>query len=213
MKAHLMAIAASLSFALTASATDVPRFETYFGFDWVRFNPDVTDIPSFHGFGGSAQFMYNFSKGIGLTVDVGAVTKDTFDGFLTNRQFHLLAGPHYAYHNHTRLTPFVEVLFGAADSSVSLDISDINRVPAVLPSSSITVPPDIDASAKLSLSKTSFAMMAGGGLDIRLTKRITYRLFDADYYLCRPTSLLTGDDVNRNNFRLTTGVNFTWGAR
>ena len=101
----------------------------------------------------------------------------------------------------------------AADSSVSVDINNINRVPSVLPSSSITVPSDVDVSAKLSLSKTSFAMMAGGGLDIRLTKRITYRLFDTDYYLCRPTSLITGEDVNRNNFRVTTGVNFTWGAR
>ena len=213
MKAHFMAIAASLSFALTASATDVPRFETYFGFDWIRFNPDVADIPSFHADGGSAQFMYNFSKGIGLALDVGAVSKDTFGGFFTNRQVHLLLGPRYAYHNHSRFTPFVEVLFGAADSSVSVDINDINRLPTILPSSSITVPSDVDVSAKLSLSKTSFAMMAGGGLDIRLTKRITYRLFDTDYYLCRPTSLLTGEDVNRNNFRVTTGVNFTWGAR
>ena len=56
-------------------------------------------------------------------------------------------------------------------------------------------------------------MMAGGGLDIRLSKHFTYRLFDADYYLCRPTSIFTNDDVNRNNVRLTTGVNFTWGAR
>jgi hypothetical protein len=213
MKAYFMAIAASLSFALTASATDVPRFETYFGFDWVRFNPDVTDIPSFHADGGSAQFMYNFSKGIGLALDVGAVTKDTFGGFFTNRQAHFLIGPRYGYHNHTRFTPFVEVLFGAADSSVSVDINNIGRVPSVLPSSSITVPPDVDVSAKLSLSRTSFAMMAGGGLDIRLTKRITYRLFDTDYYLSRPTSLFSGEDVNRNNFRVTTGVNFTWGAR
>ncbi len=213
MKAHLMAIAAALSFALTASATDVPKFETYFGFDWVRFNPDVTGIPSFDADGGSAQFMYNFSKGIGLTLDVGAVTKDTFSGFFTNRQAHILLGPRYAYHNHTRLTPFVEVLFGAADSSVSVNIDNIDRVPSVLPSSSIIVPPDINLSAKLSLSRTSFAMMAGGGLDIRLTKRITYRLFDTDYYLCRPASLITGEDVNRNNFRVTTGVNFTWGAR
>jgi hypothetical protein len=56
-------------------------------------------------------------------------------------------------------------------------------------------------------------MMVGGGIDIRLTKRITYRLFDADYYLTRPASLITAEDVNKNNFRLTTGVNFTWGAR
>ena len=55
-------------------------------------------------------------------------------------------------------------------------------------------------------------MMAGGGLDIRLTKHLTYRLFDADSYLTRPVGFITGENVNKNNFRLTTGVNFTWGA-
>jgi hypothetical protein len=55
-------------------------------------------------------------------------------------------------------------------------------------------------------------MMVGGGLDIRLTKHLTYRLFDADYYLTRPASFITGENVNKNNFRLTMGANFTWGA-
>ena len=54
-------------------------------------------------------------------------------------------------------------------------------------------------------------MMAGGGLDIRLAKHFTYRLFDADYYLTRPISFISGGNVNKNNFRVTTGVALTWG--
>ena len=50
-------------------------------------------------------------------------------------------------------------------------------------------------------------MMAGGGLDIRIIKHILYRLFNADYFLSRPTSLISGGDVNKNNVRLTTGIN------
>ena len=200
-------LAAFLSFALTAAATDVPGFETYFGYDWVRFHPDTANIPSFNANGGSGQFVYNFYKGIGLAFDAGAVTKDTFQGVFDNTQSHFLIGPRYGFYNHSRFTPFAEVLFGGAHASVS---TNILNVPTVLPSSSITVPDNISAS--LNVSRTSFAMMAGGGLDIRLSKHVTYRLIDADYFLTRPVSFMTGENVNKNNVRLTTGVNFTWGA-
>jgi len=207
MKAFLTILAASLSFAWTATAAEIPRFETYFGFDWVRFNPDTANIRSFNADGGSAQFVYNFEQGFGVAFDVGAVTKDTLKGIFTNKQSHFLIGPRYGFYNHSRFTPFGEVLFGVANASVS---TDILQVPTVFPASSITLPDNVSAS--LTASRTSFAMMAGGGLDIRLTKHLTYRLVDADYFLSRPVSLLTHENVNKNNVRLTTGVNFTWGA-
>ena len=34
-----------------------------------------------------------------------------------------------------------------------------------------------------------------------------------DYYLARVNSLLTGNTSNRNNFRYTAGINFTFGAQ
>jgi hypothetical protein len=34
-----------------------------------------------------------------------------------------------------------------------------------------------------------------------------------DYYLTRVPSFATGNDVNRNNWRYMTGVNFMFGAR
>ena len=199
-------LAAILSFGLTAAAADSPGFEAYFGYDWVKFNPDATAIPSFTADGGSAQLVYNFYKGIGLTFDAGAVTKDTFSGVFNNRQTHFLIGPRYGFHNHSRFTPFGEILFGGADASVSTSIVE---APTVLPSTAITVPDNV--SARLTASRTSFAMMAGGGLDIRLSKHFTYRLFDADYFLTRPISFISGENVNKNNLRVTTGVALTWG--
>jgi opacity protein-like surface antigen len=199
-------LAAILSFALTAAAADSPGFEAYFGYDWVKFNPDAAAIPSFTANGGSAQLVYTFYKGIGLTFDAGAVTKDTFSGVFNNRQTHFLIGPRYGFHNHSRFTPFGEILFGGADASVSTSIVE---APTVLPSTAITVPDNV--SARLTASRTSFAMMAGGGLDIRLSKHFTYRLFDADYFLTRPISFISGQNVNKNNLRVTTGVALTWG--
>ena len=56
-------------------------------------------------------------------------------------------------------------------------------------------------------------MMAGGGLDIKVSKHIALRPIGADYYLTRIPSLLTGDTSNRNNFRYSAGINFLMGAR
>jgi hypothetical protein len=204
------AFAVFLSFALTAAASeDSPGFEAYFGYDWVQFNPDTPNIPSFNANGGSAQFIYNFYKGVGLAFDAGVVAHNTFGGVFDNKQAHFLLGPRYGFHNHSRFTPFGEVLFGGGEASVSTSVADIGRVPSVLPATSITVPDNVDV--RLTASRTSFAMMAGGGVDIRLAKHFTYRLFDTDYYLTRPISFISGGNVNKNNFRVTTGIALTWG--
>jgi hypothetical protein len=68
-------------------------------------------------------------------------------------------------------------------------------------------------------------MMAGGGLDIKLNKHVTFRPVEADYYLTRAdhrvvdlaniannTPIVTGTS-NRNNFRYAAGVNFLFGKR
>jgi hypothetical protein len=61
-----------------------------------------------------------------------------------------LIGPRYGSYDHRGFTPFAEVLFGAGHGSVSTDVSQF---------SPITLPDDV--SAKLTASRTSFAMMAG----------------------------------------------------
>jgi len=121
------ALAAFLSFALTAAAAeDSPGFEAYFGFDWVQFNPDTPNIPSFTADGGSAQLVYNFYHGVGIAFDGGVVTKDTFGGVFDNKQAHFLLGPRYGFHNHSRFTPFGEILFGGGEASVSTSSNDFD---------------------------------------------------------------------------------------
>jgi opacity protein-like surface antigen len=199
-------IVALLSFALTAAAEESNRFEAYFGFDWVQFNPDTANIPSFTADGGSAQLVYNFYHGVGIAFDGGVVSKDTFGGVFDNKQAHFLIGPRYGFHNHSRFTPFGEILFGGGYAGVSTSVVE---APTVLPATSVIVPDNV--SVRLTASRTSFAMMAGGGLDIRVSKHFTYRLFDTDYYLTRPISFISGGNVNKNNFRVTTGIALTWG--
>jgi len=205
-------------------ATDEPgKYETFVGYDFVRFQPNNTGfIPEFNANGGSAQFVYNFYKGLGVVFDAGAVTKGTLNGFsIDTTVANFLVGPRYKFHNHSRFTPFVEVMFGGAYSTTSTQISFTGT-----PTNPIVVPPafapivtphgvatdTVPVTARLVASTTRFAMMAGGGLDIKINKHVSFRPIGADYYLSRLPDLLTGDVSNQHNFRYSTGFTFTFGA-
>ena len=211
MKKIFVMIAAVLTFALVATATDFPASEVFLGYNFTRFYPNSGYVPDLNANGGDAQFTYNFSKWVGATVDVGSVTKGTlnhnnWDSTATS----FTIGPRFAYHNHSRFTPYVEVLFGGAESSVSTQVG--NLVPGSVPPNLI-LPPTSIFTTRIVASKTGFAMLAGGGLDIKIFKRMSFRPIGVDYYLMRMPSLVTGNDTNLNNIRYTAGVNFQFGAK
>jgi opacity protein-like surface antigen len=211
MKKIFVMIAAVLTFALVATATDFPASEVFLGYNFTRFYPNSGFVPDLNANGGDAQFTYNFSKWVGATVDVGSVTKGTlnhnnWDSTATS----FTIGPRFAYHNHSRFTPYVEVLFGGAESSVSTQVG--NLVPGSVPPNLI-LPPTSIFTTRIVASKTGFAMLAGGGLDIKIFKRMSFRPIGVDYYLMRMPSLVTGNDTNLNNIRYTAGVNFQFGAK
>ena len=210
MRKIIAVIAAVPMFALVAAATDVPKMETFLGYNYVRFNPNSDVFPSFNANGGGGQFVYNFNKWIGGVVDVGAVTRGSFDNFNVDATvINFVAGPRITYHNHSRFVPFGQVLFGGAYATASLPVT-VTGGGAIVPPG-IILPPIV--AARVNASNTGFAMMAGGGLDIKVSKHIALRPIGADYYLTRIPSLLTGDTSNRNNFRYSAGINFLMGAR
>jgi hypothetical protein len=216
MRKIIAVIAAVPLFALVAAATEWPRAEAFLGYNFVRFNPESSFIPNFNANGGGGQFVYNVNKWIGGVVDVGAVTKGTLNGFnVDTTVLNFVAGPRVTFHNHSRLTPFVQALFGGAYSTASAQITVLPLPGSILPPlpPGIILPPDIPVSARLHASHTGFAMFAGGGLDIRVSKHMAVRPIGADYYLTRMPSLLTGTTTNKNNFRYSAGVNFLFGAR
>jgi len=212
MRKIITVIAAVPLFALAAAATEFPKTEAFLGYNFVRFNPNSGFFPSFNANGGGGQFVYNVNKWIGGVFDMGAVTKGTLGGFnIDTTVLNFVAGPRFTYRNHTRFTPFGQVLFGGAYSTASARVSLLPLGGEVIPPG-IVVPPDVPITARLNASHTGFAMFAGGGLDIKVSKHIAFRPIGADYYLTRLPSLLTGNTTNRNNFRYSAGVNFLLGA-
>jgi hypothetical protein len=205
-------MAALLLSTLVASATEIQQYETFLGYNFVRFNPNSGLLPSFNSNGGSGQFVYNFNKWIGGVVDLGAVTKGTINhASVDSTVLDFVAGPRFTFHNESRFQPFIQCLFGGAYSTASTQL--------IVPPSAVTLPsavvldPNLPVSARLVASRTGFAMLAGGGLDIKISKHIAFRPIGADYYLTRLPGPITGIDRNVNNFRYSAGVNFLFGQQ
>ena len=94
--------------------------EAFLGYQFTRFNPNSGFVPSLNANGGSGQFVYNFYKWAGLAFDAGAVTKGVLNGRdIDTTVVHFVAGPRFAFHNHSRFTPFGEVLFGGSYATTS----------------------------------------------------------------------------------------------
>jgi hypothetical protein len=196
-----------------AAATDWPQMETFLGYNFVRFNPNSGYAPSFNANGGNGQFVYNLTPWIGGVVDMGAVNNGSLNQFSVDTTVvNFVAGPRFTLHNHSRFLPYAQALFGGAYSTTSTAIDVFPAAGTVFPPG-IIVNPNEPITARLHASNTGFAMLIGGGLDIKLNKHIAFRPFEASYYLTRIPSLLTGNISNRNNFRYAAGVNFLFGAR
>jgi hypothetical protein len=215
MKKYVTIMGVAALSICTAAAQEYPRNQVFLGYNFTRFNPNSGFIPSFNANGGSGQFAHNFNKWLGLAIDVGAVNKGTLGGFnVETTVLNFVAGPRVTFHNHSRFTPFVQALFGGAYTTTSTQIllqNPLQNPNAILPPGFV-VPPNLPISGRLVASRTGFAMLAGGGLDIKLSRHIAFRPIGADYYLMRLPGLVTGNDTNINNFRYSAGFAFNFGG-
>jgi Outer membrane protein beta-barrel domain len=217
MNTSARVIAAILLFAGVAAATDYQQYEVYLGYSFVRFNPNTSYVPSANFNGGTGQFVYNFSRWLGVAVDAGAVTKGGIGGYdIDSTVANFTAGPRFSWNRHSRFKPFVQALFGGAYATSSAQIPSLVVVPPgvngpVYPPG-LVVPPNSSLSARLVTSRTGFAMLLGGGIDVKVGKHIYIRPVEADYYFTRMPSYLPIGDIDRNNFRYSAGVNFMFGT-
>ena len=215
MKKIIAVIATFLCFALVAGATDIPKMEVFLGYSFVRLSSNGDFIPSRDLNGGSGQFVYNFSKGFGVAFDAGAVTNNSANSNfnLDATVAHLVVGPRYKFNRHSKFQPYVQALFGGAYTTASTQIFVVPVTTPLLPVSPIVTGTDEAVSARLVASRRSFAMLIGGGLDWRVSKHMQVRPAAFDYFMAQPESPITGQTRERNNWRYSAGVNFTFGAQ
>jgi hypothetical protein len=105
------------------------------------------------------------------------------------RSFYFTAGPEFKLPNSTRLTPFAHALFGGVSSHAEFVIS----APGIRVSDATT--------------QAAFAASFGGGVDIRLSRRIALRT-SVDYtptFLPEPNTAESGP---QNHVRTSVGILF-----
>jgi hypothetical protein len=197
---------------LVASAADYAKYEAFLGYDFVGYYPNNNAIPKAHFNGGSGEFVYNFSSWFGAVADAGAVHKGLIGGYNVDTTVaNYVFGPRVAMHG-KRFTPFVQFLFGGAYGNrqrAGLRPAAARRTSSAARSRSGSQPP---ITARINASQNAFAMMAGGGVDIKLSKHMAFRPIEFDYYLTRFSNPELSNN-NQNNWRYSGGVNFLFGAK
>jgi hypothetical protein len=213
-----------LSTVAAVAQNEVPKYETYLGFQYVRANQFHQTaglgqaIGGFDMYGGDGQFVYNFSKWISGVIDAGAVNKPNV-GIINaqNTTAFVYAGPRVYFRKGRMLHPFAEVLFGAAFRRLSTGVTaltDINTptIPAVSPQNLFPGPLTV-VNARLTASENAFSMKVGGGLDWRLNHHFSFRPVEVDYVLTRFPNTLTAVRENQGSFAASAGIIFTFGAQ
>jgi len=165
--------------------TLVPRFEINAGYSYVNFNPG-DEFNNFNNHGGTGGFTFNANRFLGLTAEVGSYTfKRELNG--TNVDGGLttyLFGPRLNFRKFDHFVPFAEFLFGGAHGGGPITGGAGQDV---------------------------FALAAGGGIDVVLTKSLAWRFAQIDYLMTN----FNGPGVNatgrQNNLRLGTGVVLRFG--
>ena len=197
--------------AQSPTPNEYPKFEFFAGYSAlgetgsraIIFTPNAGVAGDFEGQGFETSIIRNFSKHWGIKGDFSAsfnnesnrgaiaactptCTTVTQDFQLKTRVYNFLAGPEFKARNCTRFTPFAHALAGFAHTSATFTTPGPTHI------------------LFLRRNDTSFAMALGGGLDIRASKRVSFRGV-LDY---NPVFVNDSTSGTRDFFRLSLGILF-----
>lgn len=142
--------------------------------------------------GGSGYFVYNVSRVLGLVADIGAYRNGTVHGaFNGETSVTYLFGPRFSLRWWARVTPYTQFLFGGARISAGL------ANPAVASTS----------------SENSFALAAGGGIDVSITPHVAIKPVQIEYAMTQASDFAGSRIGVQNGFRYSAGVVFRFGDR
>jgi hypothetical protein len=189
-----------------AQDSSFPKVETSPAFMFIR-TPTSFTAPngtrfseSFNCAGGGGTFAYNFTSLLGIAADLGGCkyfgeTIPALSSKVSGNDFTYMFGPRFTFRSASAFRPFFEVNFGGNRLSLSCNSGT--------PCSGITY------------TKDAFALTAGGGFDIKLSKKFALRLIQAEYLYTRFGNscqfALCSDNNNQNSFRLKSGIVIGWG--
>jgi hypothetical protein len=169
-----------------------PKYEIAGMFSYVNFCP--CSFKNWNSFGATGSFTYNADKYLGLNAEYGAYhfsrqifvlngTNYTQTSISGSFQTWLF-GPRLNLRRFDHFVPFVEFMVGAARGGPQVTGRN---------------------------TQNTFALAAGGGVDIVLLKNLAWRFFQADYLMTNFTGPLMNPQGRQNNFRIGSGLVLRWG--
>jgi outer membrane immunogenic protein len=167
-----------------AAQSSAPKFEFGADYNFVRANGPPGTCACFSMNGGNGWASYGLAGGFSVVGEFSGQHAGDINGSgndLTLVSY--LFGPKYSLRASERWQPFGQVLLGGAHASGTFE-------------------PSVSGGSG---SYNSFAMIAGGGLDIAAGEHLALRAIEADYYL---TQFPNGVNARQNNFRISAGVIF-----
>jgi opacity protein-like surface antigen len=186
----MLAASAAVMEAQTSGAQSKNDFFAGYSFQSADINTLTIDPHRTPQNGLNLEYTRNITRHIGLTGDASAhfhrENHSTGVGRFSSQrdQYFLLGGLQFKAGNEKHVQPFAQALFGVSlFRGFTADIRPAGNVYTY-----------DDA--------TSFAMALGGGLDVRVSKRIAVRLIQLDY---TPTFFGSG---RQDNFRISAGIVF-----
>jgi outer membrane protein OmpA-like peptidoglycan-associated protein len=163
----------------------VPRYEIAGMFNYVNFNPGG-GFQSFSNYGGSGSFTWNPSRWVGLTEELGGLSYDrNVNGTSTHGGITtFFLGPRLNLRKFDYFIPFAEFLLGGAHVGPPMTGAD---------------------------SQSAFALLAGGGVDVALTRNFVWRFAEIDYLMTNFSGPSVGGNARQDNVRLGTGIVLRFG--
>jgi outer membrane protein OmpA-like peptidoglycan-associated protein len=169
----------------------VPRYEFGLVYEYINFMPG-DPFNNFNNYGATGSFTVNANRWLGLTLEVGGTTFKRYDASipgatsagLEGGQNTFLGGPRLNIRKFDHFVPFLEFLIGGAHA---------------------------DSETNGTGSQYSFALQAGGGIDLMLTKNFVWRFAQLDYLMTNFSGPFLGADGRQNNFRAATGLVIRFG--
>ena len=187
-----------------------PKVEVGGDYSYMRFAPSgpYTKGHSLNGGGGS--IVYNWNEYLGIKMDLQGYTSNhtgfsippnlTFPRGLTGNVqgnlFTYLFGPQFKVRAHG-IQPFAHLLFGGAHTNVYGNAFKSLCQPVVGNCGVVKAP-----------TAEAFAMDFGGGVDIPISRTVSFRPVQIDYVLTRYSNPFTKTN-NQNNFHYSAGIVFT----
>lgn len=202
-----MAAAYFVVLAAALSAQSAPMVEVSGGYTYMNFHANVPQFTSQSFNGGGGAVVLNVLDWLGLKAEImgwsfgsGWTQKEKALGYTGTSSTNLFTyqfGPQFKKHS-GKLQPYAHTLYGVAHSQGYAALLNAKG------SGTLVL-------ANNGGANNAFAMEAGGGLDIPLSKIVQLRPVEVDYQLTRFG--YKNFSANQNNFKYFGGINFTFGEK